>query len=700
MAAGVQLNYGSQSDRGLLPGQWADSGPHDVISLTNKDPMAKQVDDATVGGAWAAGNVYTWSIDGIAYSYTTVAADANNDGVATAIAAQMLAEPLFGGRIYPTAAASVVTLTARISGLGWTYVAGTNLTVVNTTANDEADAVPFGVGVLDGGQSSDGLERYGKLAQATSLTARAVVLTPTAAPNTRYYADVTVDDRTYHADHISEVAALLLTGAVVGGTDVTWTARHAGIEGEDIQIELVDPAANDAPLWISVADDVITVHLATDGGGAITSTAAEVVAVLVAGSGSELQATLNVGAADAQIAFTARIPGLDGNDITIGIVAGGAASDPLTVVVDGNAITIQPSVNDINAISCTANEVIEAIEAGTPRIVTGGNLADDEVQWENISGMPLSIVITTAAAAGVAVVDGADGIIVITFDGAAGGSTADAMITAVNADPAAAVLVHLQYAAGGAGTGNITALAATPLDPVPSMDEANGLLTAAATGTGIDNVAAAVMDNLAGGRPGHSADLIVDAATVAGGGVQVAAVAANLVSPAEAAADINTALAATLNDLLPLLTVIVTAAGTLTLTSELAGKDFSYSVGYDGVAAEWTVTSDNEAMATDLMDLLAGISVHTYDVEMNSDGEAEYAGESCMSIGQDGRIVVNTEDEVTMGTSVPYMRLADSLATGNQVGGIRASAATDCVQLVGYRFARKINSTQAVLEHI
>ena len=62
----------------------------------------------------------------------------------------------------------------------------------------------------------------------------------------------------------------------VAHTDVLWTAQApdwSGLRGEDITIEYRDPGANSQSLLVVVEGTAIIVHLATDGGGAITSTA-------------------------------------------------------------------------------------------------------------------------------------------------------------------------------------------------------------------------------------------------------------------------------------------------------------------------------------------------------------------------------------------------------------------------------------------
>lgn len=63
---------------------------------------------------------------------------------------------------------------------------------------------------------------------------------------------------------------------------LTITAREYGTGGNSITVTYVDPGANDAALSVTVAGKSIVVSLATNGGGTITSTAAEVKAAIEA----------------------------------------------------------------------------------------------------------------------------------------------------------------------------------------------------------------------------------------------------------------------------------------------------------------------------------------------------------------------------------------------------------------------------------
>jgi len=79
-----------------------------------------------------------------------------------------------------------------------------------------------------------------------------------------------------------EVFATLTTDS--GTSEIVWTARHPGAEGNSIRIKLTDPGGASQPLGVTVTPTVggydIDVSLATDGGSAIISTAAQVVAAV------------------------------------------------------------------------------------------------------------------------------------------------------------------------------------------------------------------------------------------------------------------------------------------------------------------------------------------------------------------------------------------------------------------------------------
>jgi len=119
----------------------------------------------------------------------------------------------------------------------------------------------------------------------------------------------------------------LSTGSVPSNNAITWTAVHPGAESNGIQVELVDPGGASQPLTITVAVTasgwLITVSLETDGGSAIISTAAQVIAAITADlDASELVTAANTsgstGAGVMTAAVAANLTGGEGPAIADG----------------------------------------------------------------------------------------------------------------------------------------------------------------------------------------------------------------------------------------------------------------------------------------------------------------------------------------------------------------------------------------------
>lgn len=76
------------------------------------------------------------------------------------------------------------------------------------------------------------------------------------------------------------VKASKVTGAVGDKNAILWTAVQPGDAGEAIKVALVNPSANNQDLAVSVIGDTVSVSLKTGSGGAIESTAAQVIAAV------------------------------------------------------------------------------------------------------------------------------------------------------------------------------------------------------------------------------------------------------------------------------------------------------------------------------------------------------------------------------------------------------------------------------------
>jgi len=213
---------------------------------------------------------------------------------------------------------------------------------------------------------------------------------------------------------VTAIAAALTVDPAGANNGIVYTANAAGSPGNDITIQHIDPADVDQPLIVSVRGKAIRVRLATNAGGAITSTAEQVIAAVnahwmaghlvtaadvVGSSGKGLvaaqavthlaggadmdatHATLTVApaGADNDIDWTAVVGGEDGNDITIAYVDPALPGQGLAVGVVGDAITINLATDAGGLITSTANDLIAevALTPAAAALVTGANHGAD-----------------------------------------------------------------------------------------------------------------------------------------------------------------------------------------------------------------------------------------------------------------------------------------------------------------------------------
>ena len=134
-----------------------------------------------------------------------------------------------------------------------------------------------------------------------------------------------------------DTAATVDTGVVGSNNAITWTAKDAGDEGNDLSVTLVDPAGNNVALSVDVDGDEIVVTLATDGASAPTSTATQVMAAIAEHDlASQLVSTANKGASTGAgvVAAVAKTS-----------LAGGSDAEGPTAVV-GKALTDAAEAGD------------------------------------------------------------------------------------------------------------------------------------------------------------------------------------------------------------------------------------------------------------------------------------------------------------------------------------------------------------------
>lgn len=163
--------------------------------------------------------------------------------------------------------------------------------------------------------------------------------------------------------------AVAPAAATLTAQGVTVTANEAGTAGNGIKLALVDPSANTQALAVSVAADTIAVSLATDGTGAITSTAADIVAAINAHLVARTLVTASGDATDAVAAVSATA------------LAGGAGANVGGVAADSYALlAVEANVTD-GDVGTSAVDMARVLAARCPVASAGLRALVPGITW-------------------------------------------------------------------------------------------------------------------------------------------------------------------------------------------------------------------------------------------------------------------------------------------------------------------------------
>ncbi|MBW2061043.1 MAG: flagellar hook-associated protein FlgL [Deltaproteobacteria bacterium] len=184
--------------------------------------------------------------------------------------------------------------------------------------------------------------------------------------------------------------ASLTTSLADANDDLRLTAQNAGESGNDIRIRYVDPGASGQSLTIAVDGNDITVNLATDGTGAITTTATQVMNAINGDPEASALVSADLAGTDDgsgvvtamgftslttgrhnDLKFTALISGTEGNKISLIYNDPHLANQTTEVTVNnlggGNyEIQVTLATDADGNISATAADVLAAIQAHDP----------------------------------------------------------------------------------------------------------------------------------------------------------------------------------------------------------------------------------------------------------------------------------------------------------------------------------------------
>jgi len=119
-------------------------------------------------------------------------------------------------------------------------------------------------------------------------------------------ADAGISDLLNTADNADGAFATATLSPTGNNNDITVTAKKPGTAGNAIKVQLLDPSGNSKALKVTMESDTIVVSLATSEAGAITSTAAQVIAAINAALGvKDLVVAANAADNDGSVVVTA-----------------------------------------------------------------------------------------------------------------------------------------------------------------------------------------------------------------------------------------------------------------------------------------------------------------------------------------------------------------------------------------------------------
>lgn len=188
----------------------------ETITGVNSAPATAQVGTVVIANSRNS-EAFSVVINGVEVTYTSDSSSSKIE-IAAGLAAAINAEPLVRGQVSAVSdGVDTVTITALIPGTGFTLTEGENADDMTTTqaatANDEADAIPFGRALIGTGHS-DNADLYVRIADSAAETAQvdSYVLTYDAGVLVRV--DIWIDDEHYYAEHLM-AADLDTSGAAI-----------------------------------------------------------------------------------------------------------------------------------------------------------------------------------------------------------------------------------------------------------------------------------------------------------------------------------------------------------------------------------------------------------------------------------------------------------------------------------------------------
>jgi hypothetical protein len=199
-----------------------------------------------------------------------------------------------------------------------------------------------------------------------------LIVDPAGANNALVYTSVAygTEQNSITVEYVAPTIAVLSVNPAGDENALLYTAVDFGPTGNDVTVVYVDPADINQTLSVDVVASAITVSLATEGAGTITSTAAEIKTAydLVSAATDLAACTIDASDTGGVDDGSGVVTAMSVAPLAGGLGLGPAQSTEATVVVVGTDCVVHLETDASAVVACLASEVITAWEAHAPAV--------------------------------------------------------------------------------------------------------------------------------------------------------------------------------------------------------------------------------------------------------------------------------------------------------------------------------------------
>lgn len=243
MSGNVHVTTPVSRRRPAVAGMRATVNPLDrLLVLTNSDPQAKELWTLVID---TASNSEVYGVNLTAPNSASVAVTSDASATATEIGDLLEAawndSPLCRGIAVAVNVAGTITFTGVYEGVVFAMEEDENaakMTLTNTTNAADADAVPFGRGVVCIASATDEADEYGILAKSSAFTAQVDTLTVDYAAGELYGVAIEIDGESHGVEVLADTDDATTATALRAALNAMLPANTVAVTGATDQVIL------------------------------------------------------------------------------------------------------------------------------------------------------------------------------------------------------------------------------------------------------------------------------------------------------------------------------------------------------------------------------------------------------------------------------------------------------------------------------